>query len=93
MFRNLRGHAAVTWGQQMVAATTKAPPMSDPGNEENEYGEDEATKMADMDGQQGVGDDDEDPDMDNELTDDDDVPGERQATRLPGETTADANEI
>lgn len=67
--------------------------MSDPRNEENEYGEDEAMKMADMDGQQGAGDDDEDPDMDDELAEDDDVPGERQATRLPGETTADANEI
>lgn len=67
--------------------------MSDPRTEDHEYGEDDAMKAADMnmpseDGDDG--DDDEDADMDAELSDDqENVPGERQAPRLPGDTMAE----
>ncbi len=69
--------------------------MSDPRNEENEYGENEAMDIADMKSQPGVvgEDDDEDADMDSELNEDDAVPGERRAPGMPGDTLADANEI
>jgi|APLow6443716910_1056828.scaffolds.fasta_scaffold585605_1 hypothetical protein len=66
--------------------------MSDPRNEENEYGENDAMKIADMNTQPD-GDDDENPDMDDELNEDDAVPGERRQTPLPGVTAADSNEI
>lgn len=69
--------------------------MSDPGNEENEYGESEAMEIAEMNSQPGAGgeDDGEDADIDGELNEDDAVPGERRAPHLPGDTLADANEI
>ncbi len=65
--------------------------MADPRNEENEYGENDAMKIADMDTQPELGDgesDMEDSDTD-EATDDDAVPGERQSTHLPGDTMAE----
>ena len=63
--------------------------MSDPRNEENEYGEEDAVNIADANTQPDGVDDHEDPDMDEELNEDDSVPGERQAPKLPGETLAE----
>ncbi len=66
--------------------------MANPRNEENEYGEGDALKMAEMNSQPDEGNEDESPDMDEELNETDadrSVPGERQATRLPGDTLAE----
>jgi len=63
--------------------------MTDPGNEENEFGEEDAVNIADANTQPDGDDDHEDPDMDEELNEDDGVPGERQAPKLPGDTLAE----
>jgi hypothetical protein len=63
--------------------------MSDPRNEENELGEEDAVNIADATTQPDGDHDHEDPDMDEELNEDDSVPGERQAPKLPGDTLAE----
>ena len=63
--------------------------MSDPRNEENEFGEEDAVNIADANTQPDGDDDHEDPDMDEELNEDDRVPGERQAPTLPSDTLAE----
>jgi hypothetical protein len=67
----------------------KGTPMSDPRNEENEFGEEDAVNIADANTEPDGDDDHEDPDMDEELNEYDSVPGVRQAPKLPSDTLAE----